>query len=381
MAGKIIADIIESAGSQISLNVGNVTILTASSTGLTLTPTSNVNINVSNSSVTFTNATVTGIATFAAGSNTAPSITTAGDTNTGIFFPAADTIAFSEGGVESMRIDSSGNLGIGTTTPTRKLTIAGTGAFSSTTAPAIRFDDTASGRLALIDFDSSQNLNILASTDSGAIRFLTNTGAGTERARIDINGSLFLGRTNQLSSERFGIEVSGSNQLAYLRSTGTSGDPTLFRIASGVLSGAIGASGNFIYCEDGGSAKFYVKGNGGIANFSASNTNLSDRREKTNFAPAGEYLSKICNIPVQTFNYIDQDLEDDGDLTLGVVAQDVQAVAPELVTESNWGNEEEPKMRLSIYQTDLQYALMKCIQELKVIVDAQAVEIAALKAK
>ena len=32
------------------------------------------------------------------------------DANTGIFFPAADTIAFSEGGVESMRLDSSGNL-------------------------------------------------------------------------------------------------------------------------------------------------------------------------------------------------------------------------------------------------------------------------------
>jgi len=35
------------------------------------------------------------------------------DANTGIFFPAADTIAFSEGGVEAMRIDSSGNLGLG----------------------------------------------------------------------------------------------------------------------------------------------------------------------------------------------------------------------------------------------------------------------------
>jgi len=52
-----------------------------------------------------------------------------------------------------------------------------------------------------------------------------------------------------------------------------------------------------------------------------------------------------------------------------------------LVTESDWGTKEEPKMRLSIYQTDLQYALMKSIQELKTIVDAQAAEIAELKAK
>jgi hypothetical protein len=32
------------------------------------------------------------------------------DTNTGIFFPAADTIAFSEGGTEVMRIDSAGRI-------------------------------------------------------------------------------------------------------------------------------------------------------------------------------------------------------------------------------------------------------------------------------
>jgi len=38
------------------------------------------------------------------------------DTNTGIFFPAADTIAFSEGGVEAARFDASGNLLMGTTT-------------------------------------------------------------------------------------------------------------------------------------------------------------------------------------------------------------------------------------------------------------------------
>jgi hypothetical protein len=50
-----------------------------------------------------------------AGTVSAPSIYPTGDTNTGIFFPAADTIAFTEGGVESMRINASGNVGIGVT--------------------------------------------------------------------------------------------------------------------------------------------------------------------------------------------------------------------------------------------------------------------------
>jgi len=57
-----------------------------------------------------------GVSTFssgivvAAGSTTAPSITPTGDSNTGIFFPSADTIAFGEGGVEAVRIDSSGRV-------------------------------------------------------------------------------------------------------------------------------------------------------------------------------------------------------------------------------------------------------------------------------
>jgi hypothetical protein len=45
-----------------------------------------------------------------AGTVSLPSITATGDTNTGMFFPAADTIAFAEGGVEAVRMDSSGNL-------------------------------------------------------------------------------------------------------------------------------------------------------------------------------------------------------------------------------------------------------------------------------
>jgi hypothetical protein len=62
-----------------------------------------------------TTANIAGVATFSAGSAAAPAITTTGDTNTGIWFPAADTIAFTEGGVESLRIDASGNLGLGVT--------------------------------------------------------------------------------------------------------------------------------------------------------------------------------------------------------------------------------------------------------------------------
>jgi hypothetical protein len=49
-----------------------------------------------------------------AGTAAAPVISKVDDTNTGIFFPAADTIAFAEGGVERARIDSDGRLLLGT---------------------------------------------------------------------------------------------------------------------------------------------------------------------------------------------------------------------------------------------------------------------------
>jgi hypothetical protein len=52
---------------------------------------------------------------FGAGTSASPSIYFSSDTNTGIFSPAADTIAFAEGGAEAMRIDSSGNLLVGIT--------------------------------------------------------------------------------------------------------------------------------------------------------------------------------------------------------------------------------------------------------------------------
>jgi hypothetical protein len=98
-------------------------------------------IQTNNGSTTALTLTTGGAAVFTAGTVSAPAITTTGDTNTGIFFPAADTIAFTEGGAESMRIDSSGFVGIGTTSPTTALQVNGT-----VTAPLLA--DTLGGSVA-----------------------------------------------------------------------------------------------------------------------------------------------------------------------------------------------------------------------------------------
>ena len=120
-----------------------------------------------------------------------------------------------------------------------------------------------------------------------------------------------------------------------------------------------------------GGTVFYVQSNGGIANYSANNTNLSDQNEKKNIALAGNYLDKICAIPVKTYLYI-QDKNDE-QVNLGVIAQDVEAIAPEFVTETEWVVSSETvngsttsisKTRKSIYQTDMMFAIMKSVQEL-----------------
>lgn len=55
------------------------------------------------------------------------------DTNTGVFFPAADIIAFAEGGVEAMRLDASGNVNIATTGKAQKLYVNGNAAMNIAT--------------------------------------------------------------------------------------------------------------------------------------------------------------------------------------------------------------------------------------------------------
>jgi hypothetical protein len=273
---------------------------------------------------------------------------------------------------QAMTLDASGRLGIGITAPSAGIQIQGT---TTNNLAALRVTNSTGGLLNA-DFD-------IRIDDGGSVQlkmygaypmqFFTNN---TERARIDSSGNFRLGNTTG-GTRRMQVESASSNYTIGLYNTNAT--PYGFYSEYSTSPNDIGS--HFFVGIDSTTTRVELRSNGGIANYSGNNVNLSDRREKTNFAAAKSYLDVICAIPVQTFNYIDQNMENDGGLTLGVVAQDVQAVAPELVMESNWGTKDEPKMRLSIYQTDLQYALMKCIQEQQALIQDLTTRLAALEAK
>jgi hypothetical protein len=292
----------------------------------------------------------------------------AGDTNTAIRFPAADTVTVETSGAERLRVTSAGLVGIGTSSPTADLSVGS--ATSSSGNVHLRTSKTTFELTPSNSDAGGMDINVgFVAGGQGPLKF---SMGGTERARIDSSGNLLVGTTSgSAGGERLNVTGDVSNHLMRMVNSNASPyGPDIF-YSVGVPNNT---TNEFIQCRDTGTGpgtiRMTVRSNGGIANYSGNNVNLSDSREKANFSPAGEYLSKICAIPVQTFNYIDQNMDEDPGLTLGVVAQDVQAVAPELVMESNWGTKDDPKMRLSIYQTDLQYALMKAVQELKAEVDS-----------
>jgi hypothetical protein len=140
-----------------------------------------------------------------AGSASDPAIYSTGDTNTGIFFPAADTIAFTEGGVEAMRIDSSGNVGIKTTTPTAPLTISNAGSSVVLVNP----------NTSLSFFISTLNNNtLLGNSTSHPLQFYTNNA---ERMRIAAAGNVGINTTNPTTQ----LDVNGSASAVFFENPQT----------------------------------------------------------------------------------------------------------------------------------------------------------------
>jgi len=193
-----------------------------------------------------------GVSTFssgivvAAGSTVAPSISPTGDSNTGIFFPSADTIAFGEGGSEAARIDSSGRFGLGTTTPGRKLVVAG----DLNTVVAVEGSTSGTSNLFLGDTADEDVCALGYNHQTNSLGITVNASA-SPAVTIDSSGRLLVGTT----SVSHGLSGSIVNRTAGTSSPGTyfrGGTWSHFAIGGEpayVLSSNINASGNVTASE------------------------------------------------------------------------------------------------------------------------------------
>jgi hypothetical protein len=152
---------------------------------------------------------VNGIASFGAGAAATPSIAAFGDLNTGIFFPAADSISLSTNGVERFAITSTGEVRIAVQT---QLINAGNNLIYTTSSAQtieLRCNNAQQATASFILLNArGPNDNILFNTNA------------TERMRIDSNGNVGIGTTvlsnklNLFTNAAVSVGVNVANSLA-----------------------------------------------------------------------------------------------------------------------------------------------------------------------
>jgi hypothetical protein len=165
---------------------------------------------------------------------TADKIIHSGDTDTAIRFPAADTVTVETDGAERVRVDSTGNVGIGLTNPASvagKLAVNGNIAVSN-------------GNYALFWNSANSGLAAIQGVDTNALRFVRGE-AGTESMRIDASGNVGIGTGAATIAAGLhvvkgtdGIPAAGANTAAACFGNFNSAN------AYGLVMGAIGATGN-----------------------------------------------------------------------------------------------------------------------------------------
>jgi hypothetical protein len=320
------------------------------------------------------------------GSASAPSLTFSGDTNTGIFSPAADTIAFSEGGVEAVRFDSSGNVGIGTSSPSSRLDVR------TSAAEIARFSSSATNGGYQIFYPDNVttpvyvgSLKAILSTGNATDFAIVGTGAnnmvfGTnsaERARIDTNGYFMVGATSPTGLFTSSLSSTNNASVAAIN-TGASyaGDGIVtVRASRSTTNSSFYA---IAYFNTGiNNYRFYVNDAGAIFSTSTSITAISDQSLKENIRDLETGLTQVMALKPRRFDWKNGDAQN----VAGFVAQEVENVLPELVADYGYSRDEEDNLitKKALKMGDILPTLVKAIQEQQQMIETLQAKVAALE--
>jgi hypothetical protein len=293
----------------------------------------------------------------------------------------------------AITIDSSENVGIGTASPTAVLDV--------------RRGD-ADGKIAEfhtstgfgIELGSSQTQAYIEAGTSQALQLHTN---GAERARIDSSGSLFVGRTSQVTNGGVGavhhFEQVGDAQWAVT----THGNQTNNYGHSVYYATAHDGTGNhFLYCTDSGANRLRIRSDGDVQNHDNAYGSTSDERIKQNIKDANSQWNDIKALKVRNFKKKD-DVRQYGDKAweqIGVIAQELEAAGmTKLITESppdehdikssaEFGtlNEDGTIKEVKAKVKDVKYSVLymkavKALQEAMTRIETLETKVAALEAK